>query len=103
MRSPCLSTFNALLLAVVVMACPAMAQAQSFEADYSIRPTLVAGERFSGAGLSLDAGRNWFAQVAVGRDAQYSPLPATPGSGEAMSIAGGYRWSNGETLSLRLT
>lgn len=103
MRTPRLSRFNALLVAALVMACPVIAQAQSFEADYSIRPALVAGESFSGAGLSLNAGRNWFAQVAVGRGAQFSPLPATPASAGAMSIAGGYRWSNGESLSLRLT
>ena len=103
MRSPSALHSTAPLIAALAMACPVIAQAQSFEADYSIRSSLVAGESFSGAGLSLNAGRNWFAQVAVGRGAQYSPLPSMLASADAMSIAGGYRWSNGESLSLRLT
>jgi hypothetical protein len=95
--------FMAPLLAALVLACPLAAHAQSFEADYSIRPAIVASDAFSGAGLSLNAGRNWYAQVAVGRGAQYSTLPSMPGSSDALSIAGGYRWSDGQSLSLQLT
>ncbi|MBG9386736.1 hypothetical protein [Caenimonas aquaedulcis] len=90
-------------LAAVVLACPFTANAQAFAADYSIHPALVKSESFSGAGLSLNAGLNWYAQVAVGRGAQYSPVTSGPGSADALSIAGGYRWDNGQSLSLQLT
>lgn len=46
----------------------------------------------SGAGLSLQAGRNWFGQLDVG------------GAGsDIVNLAGGYRWANGQALSLQLS
>jgi hypothetical protein len=86
------------LLAATVLAWPHAAGAQAFSADYYLSRT-----EFSGAGLSLAAGRNWFAQVAVGRSLQQAN--GLPGSmpNEAMRIGGGYRWSDGQSLSLHVT
>ena len=103
MRAANLRFFLVPLIAGATLACPVTAGAQAFAADYSIHPALVQSESFSGAGLSLNAGLNWYAQVAVGRSAQYSPMPSAPASADALSIAGGYRWSNGQSLSLQLT
>jgi hypothetical protein len=47
----------------------------------------------SGAGLSLEAGRQWFARVGVGRSLD----------SEVLSLAGGYRWPDGQALSMQLT
>ena len=52
-----------------------------------------------GAGLSLEAGQQWFGRVGVGRT--YGALPGADGS--LVSLAGGYRWSDGQSLSLQLT
>lgn len=113
------------LLAAAALAWPHMAGAQAFSADYDISRAVIPGaesaaERssafslgnvhigaafqadpaFSGAGLSLEAGRNWFAQVSIGRSIQQAPgLP----SNDAVRIGGGYRWSDGQSLSLHLT
>jgi hypothetical protein len=116
------------LLAAAAMAWTQPAAAQAFAADYelsraavpaaapaslgstaftlgSVRvgPALQADAGFSGAGLSLQAGRNWFAQVAVGQSLHVVPgLPGTV-SGDALRIGGGYRWGDGKTLSLQVT
>jgi hypothetical protein len=114
------------LMAACAMAWPLAAGAQGFTADYSlerladvqgetpagglfnlgklhIAPTLHSDALYSGAGLSFEAGRNWFANVGVGRSLQH--LPSMPGgaSGDMVSIAGGYRWADGQSLSLQLT
>lgn len=128
MRSAFTSSTWLPLLAAGALACPVIAGAQAFSADYGLAassppfteslssqrtglfalgsvgfgPALRADASFSGAGLSVTAGQNWFAQVAVGRSLQdASILPGT--SPDALSIAGGYRWSNGQSLSLQLT
>lgn len=116
------------LVAAAVMAWPQFAQAQAFSADYDLSraaapaadpasgpspafglggvhlgTALQADAEFSGAGLSLAAGRNWFAQVAVGRSLQQANgLPGAV-SGDALRIGGGYRWSDGQSLSLQVT
>jgi hypothetical protein len=129
MRGPNPSSFWLPLLAAVALAWAQAAGAQAFSADYElshtaapapeaaaqrpstfslggvrIGPTLQADARFSGAGLSLQAGRNWFAQVSVGQS-QYVAAPGLPGTvtGEALRVGGGYRWSDGQALSLQLT
>jgi hypothetical protein len=71
----------------VLMAVPALAQAQAFTADYAL--TLDA--RAPGAGLAFHAGRNWFAGLAQGQP------------GGIVNVAGGYRWADGRSLSLQLT
>ena len=107
------------LLAAGVLAWPQSAQAQAFSADYGlapsrgvaglqlgsirISPVLQADARFSGVGLSLGSGRNWFAQVGLGQSLQQIPgLPARSASSDVLSIAGGYRFSEGRSLSLQL-
>lgn len=117
------------LLAAVALAWPHGGHAQAFSADYGlsrpeartagldaptqkalfdlgpvrVRPALQAGARFSGAGLSFEAGRNWFGQVGLGRSLEPSVSLSSPVSSAALSIAGGYRWSDGQALSLQLT
>jgi hypothetical protein len=99
---PAIPRSVALALVVAALAWPVAAGAQSFAADYSFRPALVAGERFNGAGLSVDAGHNWFAQVALGRSLQYSAI--LPNStGDALSVGGGYRWADGQSLTMQVT
>ena len=105
-------------LAAAALAWPLAGHAQAFSADYGlsrptvtlfnlgpvrIAPTLQAGARFSDAGMSFDAGRNWFAQVGLGRSVQPGLSPSGAASSGTLSIAGGYRWSDGQSLSLQLT
>jgi hypothetical protein len=68
----------------------------------NLSPALQTDSRFSGVGLSMQAGRNWFGLVGVGRSAEQEHVPGFT-SGEQLSISGGYRWSDGQSLSLRLT
>ena len=97
MRSAFTSTTWLPLLAAGALTCPVVASAQAFTADYGLADT-----RFSGAGLSVTAGKNWFAQVAVGRSLQ-RPMTLGEASSDALSVGGGYRWSNGQSLSLQVT
>lgn len=116
------------LLAATALAWPHDGHAQAFSADYGfsrsgagtvgldaqnrrtlfnlgpvrIAPALQAGARFSGAGLSFEAGRNWFAQAGVGRSLQPGLSLSSAGSSDVLSIAAGYHWSDGRSLSLRL-
>lgn len=120
-----------LLAAAAALACPASAQAQGFSADYGlsrpgvqlsepptpagrlglfnlgpvrINPAIQSGPGYSGAGLSLQAGRHWFAQVGVGHELQQTPLlPVSPASSQVLSIAGGYRFGSGQAMSLQLS
>ena len=116
------------LLAAGAVAWPIAAGAQAFSADYGLAstsaavadspptprtglfglgavrlaPALQADAQFSGAGLSVTAGKNWFAQVAVGRSLQQAAHLA-PTTTDAFRVGGGYRWSNGQSLSLQVT
>lgn len=116
------------LVVAAALAWPQAAGAQAFSADYDIAraarspadpgldgmpalglgsvrigATLHAAGGFSGAGLSLAAGRNWFAQVSVGRSLQQAHgLPGEVAS-QALRIGGGYRWGDGQSLSLQVT
>ncbi|MEO7390682.1 MAG: hypothetical protein ABIU58_00810, partial [Ramlibacter sp.] len=63
-----------------------------------------ADARFSGGGLSLDTGSNWYGHVGIGRSLQ--PSPNLPGGGsyeDVLNIAGGYRWADGQSLLLQLS
>ncbi len=115
------------LLAAAALALPQGGWAQAFSADYGlpgavraetassyraealsvggfhISPTLQGDGRFSGAGLSLDAGRNWFAQVAVGRSLQQGSYPFGMAASDEVRVSGGYRWGDGQALSLQVT
>lgn len=111
-------TFRLLLplLAAAAVVWPHFAQAQAFSADYGlpgrgalagfgevrIQPLLQVEGRYAGAGLSVEAGRNWFAQVGVGRSLQQQPVLSTGGPTEVVNLAGGYRWNDGQSLSLQL-
>jgi hypothetical protein len=116
------------LVAATVLAWPQAVGAQAFSADYDLSRAAApaadtaadrsapfglgnlhlgaawqADAEFSGAGLSLAAGRNWFAQVSVGRSLQQAN--GLPGAmpNDALRIGGGYRWSDGQSLSLHVT
>lgn len=118
------------LLLAGAMAWPLGAGAQTFSADYALTragaltgepdarvspaplqlgavrfgPTLQADGKFSGAGLSVDVGRNWFGQVGVGRSLQPNPnMPGGSASEDVLRVGGGYRWSDGQALSLQLS
>lgn len=87
---------------------PAGAAASSLLAPLSlgsvrIGPALQADTEYSGAGLSLAAGRNWFAQVSVGRSLQQPAGPNGVEAHDAMRIGGGYRFGDGQSLSLHVT
>ena len=112
-----------------MLAAPQFAAAQGFSADYGLvggalspaepagayrsgllelggvrlGPALQADRQFSGAGLSLAAGQNWFAQVAVGRSLQLNPVLPGVTASDAIRVGGGYRWSDGQSLSLQVT
>jgi hypothetical protein len=87
------------LLAAGALAWSPGAQAQLFSADYALaRP-----QSQPMAGLSLAAGRHWFARVGFEPDLRQASSPSThPGPAEAVSIGGGYRWNNGQSLSLQV-
>lgn len=116
------------LLAIAAMVLPQMAGAQAFSADYDLSRSAVpaaepgaeqspalrlgsvhigaalqADDAFSGAGLSLEAGRNWFAQVSIGRSLHQGRMLPGAMYSDAMRIGGGYRWSDGQSLSLHVT
>ena len=128
MRSRRLPPFVLPILAASALLGPAVASAQGFAADYGLRagaaqvtraaaypgggmdvggmrvaPLVQTDAQFSGAGLSLAAGANWFAQVSVGRSVQYDSGLVEAAPAEALRIAGGYRWANGQALSLQVT
>lgn len=114
-------------MAAVGLLCAQGAAAQAFSADYGLSrlspefaesrlsnslniagvrlgPAFQADTGYSGAGLSVAAGHNWFAQVSVGRSLpQFAEWSAAPSNADAVRIGGGYRWADGQTLSLHVT
>jgi hypothetical protein len=88
--------------------------AQGFTADYDIArlspadapsmlklaPAHALGGEYS-SGLSLQAGRNWFGQVAFSQGPVSTLTPSA--SNDIVNVAGGYKWSNGQSLSLQLS
>lgn len=99
----------------VVAAAPALGHAQGFTADYDIArfssaestplvrlaPAHSLGGVSSGAGLSLQAGRNWFGQVQLAQEPPGTLLSMA--THDSVNVAGGYRWGNGRSLSLQLS
>ena len=81
------------LVAAAFAAAGMLAHAQAFEADYRLE--------HSGAGLSLQAGHSWFGQAGLSQG-PVSPLVHS-GSNDIFNLAGGYRWANGQSLSLQLS
>lgn len=102
-------------LVALLAAAASLAHAQGFAADYSldrlsspsaephvhIAPAFSMGNDLLGAGLSLQRGRNWFGQVGV---AQGPGSPLThAGTNDIMNLGGGYRWGDGQSLSLQVS
>ena len=113
MRYPIRSVQQA-FTAGLVLAAAAAVQAQPVSANYDLTvpsllsapeftpehpmfelgPVRLAGARSSdGSGLSLEAGRSWFARVGVGRSLD----------SEVVSLGGGYRFRAGDALSMQVT
>ena len=108
---------------------PQAAGAQAFSADYGLRragaglvgldaparkvlfsvgpfhvaPAVRAGMHHPTVGLSLQAGRHWFAQVGLGRGAQPGLWMPGADSPAVLNIDAGYRWSDGQSLSFQFT
>ena len=105
-----------LLMAAAVMPC--VSQAQTFSANYELtRPVQAAGADADllprggslafgavrvapafggtapGAGLSLEAGQEWFGRLTVGRSLE----------SDQVILGGGYRWRNGQSVSMQFT
>lgn len=101
-------------LAGLVLGAASVAQAQPVSANYDLTvpsllsapeltpelpmfemgPLRLAGARSSdGGGLSLEAGRSWFARVGVGRSLE----------SEVVSLGGGYRFRAGDAVSMHVT
>jgi hypothetical protein len=101
--------------AAALVVAPWSAHAQGFAADYDIArfsspetqplvklaPAHALGGDFPGAGLSLQAGRNWFGQVGLAQGPVSALTPAS--AHDIVNMAGGYRWGNGQSLSLQLS
>lgn len=88
-------------VAAALAVLPWLAQAQGFTADYRLAPAVSLGGDLSAAGLSLQAGRNWFGQVGVSQAAAATHASGT--SSHVVNLAGGYRWANGQSLSMQLS
>ena len=54
---------------------------------------LATASSFSGNGLSLEAGEKWFARAGIGRSLD----------NDIMSVGGGYRFADGNALSMHVT
>ena len=102
------------LAAGLVLAAAGVAHAQPVVANYELTvPSLLAIPEFTpehplfqagvvrlagarssdGNGLSLEAGRSWFARVGVGRSLE----------SDVVSLGGGYRFGSGDALSMHVT
>jgi len=59
----------------------------------SVRLSSASGPASSGAGLSVEAGQQWFGRLTVGRSLEQNQL----------TLGGGYRWRDGQAVSMQLT
>ncbi len=115
MHTPFRSLLTPLLAGVLALACSAVG-AQGMPSQYQLTaptplldpevsprvPLMNAGPvqlasatstTGSGSGLSLQAGERWFARVGVGRSLET----------DVVSMGGGYRFANGQALSMHVT
>lgn len=90
--------FRTALATAVLGTAGIAAHAQGFAADYSLSPAIVAN---AGAGLSLQAGGQWFGLVGLAQG-PVSPLQHS-GTNDILNVGGGYRFGNGQSLSLQLS
>jgi outer membrane protein assembly factor BamA len=84
--------------AAVVGAAPLLASAQGFAANYALTPTFSGDP---GVGLTLQANRNWFGQLGISQGPVSALTPSA--SNDIVNVGGGYRWGNGQALSLQLS
>ncbi len=111
------ASVRAARLAAVALACGCVAaQAQGLSPDYALttpallmQPEVLPGTPLAawgplrlstgrsfqggGSGLSLEAGERWFARAGAGRSLD----------GQGLSIGGGYRFTDGDALSMMVT
>ena len=92
-------------------ALPSLVLAQGFTADYDlsrssagaqfrVAPAFATGGEALGAGLSVQSGPNWFGQVGLSQ----APLNTlTHGINDSLNVGGGYRFHDGQALSLQLS
>jgi hypothetical protein len=66
-----------------------------------ITPAAPLGGDASGAGLSVQAGRNWFGQVGLAQSPGGALMPGS--MTDVVNVSGGYRWGDGQKLSLQLS
>jgi len=78
-------------------AAPWLVHAQGFTADYDI----ARSSPVEAVGLSLQAGRNWFGQLGFAQAHASTLSPA--GTSDSVNVSGGYRWGDGQSLSLQLS
>lgn len=83
-----------ILTAFLAVAAPWSAHAEGFSADYSL-------SRFNSPGVQMQAGTQWFGQVGV--DQGLVSSFGAPASHDVLNLGGGYRWANGQSLSLQLS
>lgn len=102
------------LAGAVLVACGCgAAQAQGFSPNYTLTapalltapdlgpsqplaawgPLRLAAGSATGSGLSLEAGRSWFARAGIGRSID----------ADVVSVGGGYRFGDGDALSMAVT
>ena len=93
---------SALGPAVLAGTLPVAAQAQAFTADYRMVPLIQSSADFTGAGFSLQAGDHWFGQVGMGRG-KLTLANGFARSPDVVNLGAGYRFSNGQSLSLQLS
>jgi hypothetical protein len=82
---------NYTLTAPALLAEPEVGLASPLAAWGPVR--LAGGPSGHGSGLSLEAGANWFARAGVGRSLE----------GDALSLGGGYRFMDGNAVSMLVT
>jgi hypothetical protein len=90
-------------LVASVLVWPQAALGQAFTADYDLSRTAAFAADPATTGLSFAAGRNWFAQISVGQGLQHVSELRGAMASDPLRIGGGYRWSDGQSLSLHVT
>ena len=73
-------------------------------ASLRIAPGLQAGgPSLASGGLSLLIGQNWYAQAALGHGlAESNGVGLQPANTDLISLGGGYRWADGQSLTMQL-
>lgn len=97
MRSPLRSIATAAFALAIAVGFPGEAHAQIFEADYQLV------RQHSPVRFTIHTGSSWFGQVDVERST-LQQLPGNPRNHpDIVNLGAGYRFSNGQSLSLQLS